>query len=64
VSGFSRTPLLPLFVNKSEQFAANLLDGFAKRSIEHLRVHVQRRIDVSVTINCATVGLEWNSNGW
>ena len=37
------------FVNNSEQFVADLVDGFAERSIEHLRVHVQRRVDVGVT---------------
>jgi hypothetical protein len=36
-------------VNNSEQFAAHLVDRVAKRSVEHLRVHVQRRIDVGVT---------------
>ena len=37
------------FVNNSEQFAADLVDGLAQRSVEHLRVHVQRCVDVGVT---------------
>ena len=41
------------FVNKSEQFAADLFDGLPHRSIQHLRVHVQRRIDVRVTPSTA-----------
>ena len=43
-------PTLPSRVlNNSDQFAADLVDGLAERSVEHLRVHVQRRIDVGVT---------------
>src|SRR6188768_3016054 len=40
---------LPRFVNNSEQFAADLFDRLAERSVEHLRVHIQRRVDVGVT---------------
>jgi len=35
-------------VNNCEQFAADLLDGVTRRAVKHLRVHVQRRIDVGM----------------
>jgi hypothetical protein len=38
----------PRFVNDREQFAAHGLHRRADRSIEHLRVHVQRGVDARV----------------
>jgi hypothetical protein len=35
-------------VNNCEQFAADPVDRGAQRSVEHLRVHVQRGVDVGV----------------
>ena len=36
-------------MNNCDQFAADLVDGFAERSVEHLCLHVQRRVDGCVT---------------
>ena len=36
-------------VSNGEQFAADPLDGVAQRPIQHLRVHIQRRVDVGLT---------------
>jgi len=46
---FGCEPALRGGVNNCDQFAADLVDGLAERSVEHLRVHVQRRVDVGVT---------------
>jgi len=33
-------------VNNSEHLVADVLDGFTHRSVQHLRVHVQGRVDI------------------
>ena len=35
-------------VNNCEQFGSDLLDGVTRGAVEHLRVHIQRRIDGAV----------------
>jgi len=42
------------FVNNSEQFAADLVDGFAERSVEHLRYTFSVVSTLAWPISCAT----------